>query len=268
MKLLTLNTHSWQEQDQLEKLDIVAKAIIEQDCDVIALQEVNQRYDSSIINASTVSNFPVHSDNYAYLLQQRLLVLGHQYYLTWDFVHQSYDVYQEGLAFLSREPVIEHQVIDLNDNYDENHWKHRRAVRITLGYKEQTLDIYNCHCGWWNDVESPFQQHIERIQSCLSDRLSLFLGDFNTPSHLVDEGYSYLIQQGFIDTYTSAQMKDDGNTVVKCIDGWQNNHEALRIDYVFSNQDVSVSSHKVIFNGDYYPIVSDHFGLIVSLDLH
>jgi len=46
MKLMTLNTHSWQEEKQLEKLDVVAQAIIEQGRDVVALQEVNQHQNS------------------------------------------------------------------------------------------------------------------------------------------------------------------------------------------------------------------------------
>ena len=50
MKLMTLNTHSWQEEKQLEKLDVVAQAIIEQGCDVVALQEVNQHQNSPAVD--------------------------------------------------------------------------------------------------------------------------------------------------------------------------------------------------------------------------
>ena len=99
---MTLNTHSWQEEKQLEKLDMVAQAIIEQGCDVIALQEVNQHQDSSLIDANILSNDTVLTDNYGYLLQKKLAEQGHHYQLTWDFVHQSYEVYQEGLSFLTR----------------------------------------------------------------------------------------------------------------------------------------------------------------------
>ena len=116
MKLMTLNTHSWQEEKQLEKLDVVAKAIIEQGCDVVALQEVNQHQDSPAVDANILTNHTVLSDNYGYLLQKKLMEYGYHYQLTWDFVHQSYDVYHEGLAFLTRLPIIEHEVIDLSDN--------------------------------------------------------------------------------------------------------------------------------------------------------
>ena len=42
MKLLTINVHSWLEENQLEKLNILAKTIVEKKYDVVAMQEVNQ----------------------------------------------------------------------------------------------------------------------------------------------------------------------------------------------------------------------------------
>ncbi|OBU22988.1 endonuclease/exonuclease/phosphatase family protein [Photobacterium aquimaris] len=267
MKLLTLNTHSWQEEDQYQKLDIVAQAIIEQGCDVIALQEVNQHSLSDIISDQILSNHPVRKDNYGYLLQQKLAQLGHHYQLTWDFVHQSYEVYQEGLAFLTRLPIVERRVIDLNDNYDESDWKHRRAVRITVAYQHQHIDFYNCHCGWWNDQESPFEDHLNRITATLSSRLSCLLGDFNNPSHIRDQGYDYALHCNLYDCFVLAQSKDNGTTVVKNIDGWQQNNQALRLDYIFANQPVIVPQHQVIFNGDFYDVVSDHFGVIAEVSI-
>ncbi|WP_181319370.1 endonuclease/exonuclease/phosphatase family protein [Photobacterium kishitanii] len=267
MKLLTLNTHSWQEDNQLQKLDIVAQAIIEQHCDVIALQEVNQHHLSTVISEQTLSNHPVREDNYGYLLQQKLAELGHHYQLTWDFVHQSYDVYQEGLAFLTRLPIIEHQVIDLNDHYDESNWKHRRAVRIKVVYQHREIDFYNCHCGWWNDKESLFTDHLNRITAVLSSRLSFLLGDFNNPSHIRNEGYDYTLQCNLYDCYSISESKDTGTTVIKNIDGWQKNTQALRLDYIFSNQKVAVMQHRVIFNDDFYEAVSDHFGIIMDVTI-
>lgn len=267
MKLLTLNTHSWQEDKQLEKLEIVAQAIIEQGCDVIALQEVNQCQDSLVVDASILSNHTVLANNYGYLLQQKLAEHGHHYQLTWDFVHQSYEVYQEGLAFLTRLPILEHEVINLNDNYDVNFWKHRRAVRIKVASQQGEFDFYNCHCGWWNDSESPFDDHINRITATLSTGLSFLLGDFNNPSHIRNEGYDYVLQRGLIDCYQMAEKKDEGSTVIKNIDGWQQNSQALRIDLILSNQLVVVKQHQTIFNNDFYPIVSDHFGVLVEVEV-
>ena len=172
MKLLTLNTHSWQETDQLEKLDILAKAIYGHGFDVIALQEVNQHQDSNPITHTIESNHPILESNFAYLLQQRLAEYGADYQFTWDFVHHSYDVYQEGLSFLTRHPILEKTVFDLNDDYDETFWKHRRAVKVSLDISGKAVDFINCHCGWWDDADSPFQIQIQRISDQSHDRLT------------------------------------------------------------------------------------------------
>jgi maltose 6'-phosphate phosphatase len=267
MKLMTLNTHSWQEDKQLEKLDMVAQAIIEQGCDVIALQEVNQHQDSPVVDTDILTNHTVLANNYGYLLQQKLMEYGFNYQLTWDFVHQSYEVYQEGLAFLTRLPILEHEVIDLTDNYDVSCWKHRRSVRIKVVSQQGELDFYNCHCGWWNDSENPFQDQFSRITATLPKGLSFLLGDFNNPSHIRNEGYDYVLQRGLIDCYEVAEKKDAGVTVIKNIDGWEENSQALRIDLVLTNQSVAVKQHQVIFNSDFYPVVSDHFGVLVEVEL-
>ncbi len=49
MKLLTLNCHSWQEKDQLEKMKYLAKVIFEENYEVVALQEVNQLIEDKIL---------------------------------------------------------------------------------------------------------------------------------------------------------------------------------------------------------------------------
>lgn len=47
MKLLTLNTHSWQEEHMVQKFDTIVRAIMAERVDTIALQEVNQTHDGT-----------------------------------------------------------------------------------------------------------------------------------------------------------------------------------------------------------------------------
>ena len=49
MKILTINVHAWLEKNQMEKIDILAKAIAEKQYDVIAMQEVNQLMNNPVI---------------------------------------------------------------------------------------------------------------------------------------------------------------------------------------------------------------------------
>ena len=88
MKLLTLNCHSWQEENQIEKIKYIAKTINEKDYDVIALQEVSQLIEKDKVYEN------VKSDNFALLLQNELKSLGNnQYEFYWDVAHIGYDIY-------------------------------------------------------------------------------------------------------------------------------------------------------------------------------
>ena len=55
-------------------------------------------------------------------------------------------------------------------------------------------------------------------------------------------------------------------TYQKQIDGWKEKEtKAMRIDYIWSNAKVKVSSSNVVFNDKNYPIVSDHYGVMIEV---
>ena len=74
MKLLTLNCHSWQEKNQVEKIKYFAEVIKEKQYDVIALQEVSQSIDARLINLT------IKEDNFAKLLIDELNKLDEDKY--------------------------------------------------------------------------------------------------------------------------------------------------------------------------------------------
>lgn len=74
MKLLTLNCHSWQEENQLEKIAYIAKTINEKNYDVIALQEVSQLINEEVLHDNIKKN------NFVVLLQDELKKLGNNDY--------------------------------------------------------------------------------------------------------------------------------------------------------------------------------------------
>jgi len=65
-----------------------------------------------------------------------------------------------------------------------------------------------------------------------------------------------------------AKRKDEDITVGGNIDGWNDkaNQEEMRIDYIFCNKEILVESSEVVFNGKNYPIVSDHYGVVIEID--
>lgn len=62
MKLLTLNCHSWLEENQTEKLLHLAETIKEKGYDVIALQEVSQTIDEEMVYGN------IRKDNFAFVM--------------------------------------------------------------------------------------------------------------------------------------------------------------------------------------------------------
>lgn len=113
------------------------------------------------------------------------------------------------------------------------------------------------------------------------------MGDFNSLDRISGEGYDLVSKSGWKDTYRLARERDCGITVGKMIDGWrerlsdqkvlegrreeagdfshgQNQEpEGMRIDYIWCSHEVPVLSSHVICNGERYPVVSDHYGVMV-----
>ena len=155
--------------------------------------------------------------------------------------------------------------------------------------------------GWWQDEEEPFQEQMRRLQghifsgpdtcrnvfppglcSCKIDyRMSegddalpqkepavFLMGDFNSPADIPDEGYAMVKALGWKDTWELAEEKDDGITVPGAIDGWEEEKtKGMRIDYIWTAQDARVRSSRVIFHGNTEPVISDHFGVAVEMDV-
>ncbi|MCM3006647.1 endonuclease/exonuclease/phosphatase family protein [Priestia koreensis] len=258
MKLLTLNCHSWQEENQWEKISTLAMTIKEKQYDVIALQEVSQSIDSP----------PLHNhlkqDNFASVLLEELKTIGvTDYEYVWDFSHIGYETFEEGLAILSKHPITESDSFYVSKSTDYDYWKTRKIVRATISYKDVPLSFYSCHLGWWEDEDEPFQFQADQLLSYVKTRkeLSFLMGDFNNNAFIRDEGFDYLKSQGLHDTYLLASEKDNGITVEGKIAGWDQNKEDLRLDIIFATNPVEVQSSRVIFNERNKPIVSDHYGV-------
>ncbi|PFE03484.1 endonuclease [Bacillus sp. AFS023182] len=263
MKLLTLNCHSWQEENQIEKIRHLAKTIQEEDYDVIALQEVSQS-----IKAQNVCGNKK-KDNYGLVLLAELEKLGlRNYNIVWDFSHIGYDIYEEGLAIITKHPIVKQNSFFISESKDISYWKARKIVSVTISYKGKNITLYSCHLGWWNDEEEPFQDQVDcLIKNVNGNEPSFLMGDFNNNARLQGEGYDYLMQKGFYDTYELALKKDEGTTVQGKIAGWDENKQNLRIDLILSNKPTTVLSSKVIFNGVNRNVISDHFGVEVQLDI-
>lgn len=95
-----------------------------------------------------------------------------------------------------------------------------------------------------------------------------FLGDFNNP---VDSQGYYTVRESCLllqDSYVVANEKGKAATVEKKIDGWEQNTEKLRIDFIFVPEGMQVKKYQRIFDGIDSPIISDHYGVEIELDVN
>ena len=262
MKILTLNCHSWQEENQIEKISYIAKVINEKDYDVIAFQEVSQLIYSDIAyNNVRVSNF-------ALLLQDELRKLGNESYkFYWDVSHIGYDIYEEGLCLMTKLPIIKKESFNISRSEDIKFWKTRKIVKLNVVYNNKEVSLYSCHLGWWNDDEEPFNEQFDKLFKRIEkDKLALIMGDFNNNANIRNEGYDYICEKLF-DTYNLSNSKDLGITVKGKIAGWDENRGTLRLDLILTNKEIKVESSNAIFNGKNKKVVSDHYGLEVVISI-
>ncbi|KZE82647.1 exodeoxyribonuclease III [Paenibacillus jamilae] len=273
MKLLTLNAHAWMEENQHDKLKQLAAFIDEQQFDVIALQEVNQSIEETPLTTEDLVTYysadpevVIKRDNYAFVLNG---LLSDAYHWTWTPAHVGFAKYDEGLAILSKTPITATVSEYVSSIQDYDNYRSRKIVGIQTVVDGVQSWFVSGHYNWWNDEES-FRGLWDRTTELL-DPLApapvFVMGDFNNAAEVRGEGYDYVMQSGWSDTYSNAAVRDAGHTVIKAIVGWESNAEPLRIDYVFCSKAVQVQSSTVVLNGKTGPVVSDHFGVAVELEL-
>lgn len=146
-KFLTLNTHSWMEDEQEKKLDQLAERILQEKYDVICLQEVNQEMESEqVVQApfyhAVDGAIAIHKDHFAHCLVERLIEKGLIYHWSWAYNHIGFDRFHEGVAILSLKPLKPSELLvsDANDPTDY----HTRKVLLA----ETEVDGTACNGGF------------------------------------------------------------------------------------------------------------------------
>ncbi len=263
MKILTLNVHAWIEENQLEKIDILARTIAEKQYDVIALQEVNQIMSEKIVYAD------IKEDNYGWVLLNKISeYTDTEYYYHWSNSHIGYGKYDEGIGILTR-----HKLVNTDDFYctysqSVRSISSRKIISAEINYNGKNVEFYSCHMNLPNCETEKMSDNLKTILNRNPKKiLKILMGDFNTDAINNKIDYDIILSEGLYDTYNMAEKKDDGITVKKNIDGWKDSKNEMRIDYIFVNKEIKVKESKVIFNGENYQVVSDHYGIEVEIDL-
>ncbi|AYE33625.1 endonuclease/exonuclease/phosphatase family protein [Clostridium septicum] len=262
MNLLTLNCHSWQEDNQLDKIKVLARIIKDNKYDVIALQEVSQ-----IISGELISKLS--KENYISILLEALKALGEtSYKCIWDFSHIGYDIYEEGLAIITRHKIKEWKSFYVSKDTNIKNYKTRKIIEVKIEVNNKDYKFYSCHLGWWDDLEEPFKDQVDKLIDSLDKKyINIIMGDFNNDALIRNEGYDYLLSKGLFDTYYLAREKGERFTVEGKIDGWEDNKSSKVLDFILVNEKVNVVESKIIFNNKNEVKVSDHYGVQVKIEV-
>ena len=280
MKILTLNTHSLQEENYPQKLEWFIEGIVKETPDIIAMQEVNQTAAAELMDLEMLEGqYPIpgcmqiRKDNHAAVVAHRLRQAGIDCYWAWLPIKLGYGKYDEGVAILSLGRKI--RCIDkfpISKVNDYQNWR----TRAVLGVQVEGLGdwFYTVHMGWWDDASEGFLDQWKVLNCCIASKRMCeniwLMGDFNAPDGIPGQSYEHIAACGWNDTYKAAQDKDSGITVPGIIDGWRDklidkNVEGMRLDYIWCSQKKEITSSTVVFNGMKEPVVSDHFGVLIQV---
>lgn len=274
MKILTLNVHAWLEVDQMKKLQVLIDVLYEKDYDIIALQEVNQMMTDPVVNDQTYQapeddplNIPIKKSNFARVIVEKLRERGLIYYWSWTASHVGYDIFDEGLAILSKtqfEPIN----IVLSDETRYDSVARRVALEAQTTINNQHFTIFSSHFSWWELEGTPyFKTEWSNLNGHLPEEGNVIvMGDFNSEAEVEGEGYDYIktTSPRLRDSYVMAKEVTGEATMLGKIDGWHDAEQGKRIDYIFTSTDLKPKTHQVIFNGHNEKVVSDHFGIEVT----
>ena len=277
MKLLTLNTHSLVEGKSAEQVEILCEAILCEGFDVIALQEVNQPIKNPPAEGQLWGHCPipcqeirmsVKEGNFSLALAQSLTMAGAPGYWCYLPMKVGYGKYDEGLSLFCRTPIVELRYGYLTERSAYDDWK----TRMALGVRCEGRDawFWSLHTGWWEDAEEPFREQWRRLLSLLPRDSDVWLmGDFNQPAERCGEGAALMRKDGFYDAYELAERTAGDGTASGMIDGWRGRGASdglLRLDQIRTNRKQKISSCRTLFDGERYAVISDHFGVAVTVE--
>jgi maltose 6'-phosphate phosphatase len=137
---MILNLHCCQEENQDDKLSRIARAIDEQEVDIVCLQEVAELWNDGKGDWQT---------NTARIINERL---KSPYHLVTDWSHLGFDRYREGVAVLSRYPIEKHQAKIRLGSRDPYSIHSRKVVmaQVRVPYVG-LINVFSSHLSWWED---------------------------------------------------------------------------------------------------------------------
>ncbi|MEI6333404.1 MAG: endonuclease/exonuclease/phosphatase family protein [Methylococcaceae bacterium] len=261
LKVMILNLHCYQEDNQDHKFSQIAKAINELDTDIVCLQEVAELWNDG--NGDWNSNS-------ANIINERL---KHPFHLYTDWSHKGFDKYREGVAILSRYPLLKQDSRYVSNSHSADSIHSRKVVmaQVHIHYLG-LINFFSAHLSWWDDG---FSEQFNTLVNWAADNQTddvtgtLLCGDFNITAGT--EGYNLVVNgHEYEDQFLAINDHDAFEKIFKVNDPhWQDYlADDYRIDYIFMNKtsDLQITSGKVLFTEQDYGRVSDHCGYFMTFE--
>ena len=262
LKVLTLNLHCYQEENQDAKLALIARAIRELDVDLVCLQEVAEDWNAGQGDWRT---------NAVRIILERLPCAWHVYT---DWSHRGFDRYREGVAVLSRHPFTATDARYVSTSEDPYDIHARKVVMVQVDVPAVGMvNLYSAHLSWWS---GGFRQQWDNLAAWANHRHAhdlagtLLCGDFNV--EVGSEGYRHLVETSdFEDQVLKLQDPQGFDAAFGAREkGWGARlGEGGRIDYVFLKRGsrLVARSARAVFTEQDYGRVSDHEGYLLEFEL-
>ncbi len=272
ISVLTLNLHTYQEKNVLEKLNRVADLIAELKPAFVCLQECAQHKDSEPVTDIRASyqqaNDNLKKDNMAYLISARLKnKYGISYNYYWSWAHYGWGVWEEGVAVMTHYKIKEAEVRYISKQKTRTSIYSRIATYISADVRGKgRFNLFSVHASWWNSGQS---EQITAVKQFVQEKAknkpvsSITCGDFN--ANAGGKGYHVLVSQKvlpLIDSYAEVNLTGfDDSTILG----------GGRIDYIFYYPPKSLrpTVSQLCFREKTGPQakVSDHYGVITRFKI-
>jgi len=261
LKVMILNLHCYQEDNQDAKFSQIAKAINDLDVDIVCFQEVAELWNDGHGDWDT---------NSAKIINDRL---NSPYHLYTDWSHMGFDKYREGVAIVSRFPMLKQEAKYVSNSHSAYSIHSRKVVMAQVHVPCMGLiNFFSAHLSWWDDG---FPEQFKKLSKWASDNQTedvsgtMLCGDFNITAG--SEGYNLVVKANeYDDQFLAANSHGVFEKIFKVNDPYWQHYLAddYRIDYIFMNKasDLHITSGRVLFTEEDYGRVSDHCGYLMTFE--
>jgi maltose 6'-phosphate phosphatase len=261
LKVLILNLHCYQEDNQDYKFSQIAKAIDELNIDVVCLQEVAELWNDGAGDWES---------NSARIINDRLAT---PYYIHTDWSHRGFNKFREGVAILSKYPLLKQDAKYVSASDDVYNIHSRKVVMSQFKAPYIGLiNIFSAHLSWWEDgFAEQFKCLSEWAETKQSAQINatLLCGDFNiTPG---SKGYHLIVDSHqYDDQYLAANLEGVFERIFMTEQPYWQDYlgDDYRIDYILlrKNSKLRIHSAKTLFTEQDYGMVSDHCGYFMTFE--